>query len=493
MYRRFLLGTLVLSAASAAASHDLLSGGTVVNPARLQADRENAKLNFLSSQAKRHGADPQRVMAAQSVYQQGYVWGKFDLKVCFWNGTAEQQNEVMGIADIWHLAVPSITFNYMANGAVRMCQMEDLGSFTRMADIRITLADDARPLWNAQDIPSKKGDWSYPGKAVSQNPAFPTTMNLVGSMTLRANSRMSDYYFNVRHEFGHALSLVHEHQRGICKGWFNIPEIAKATGWTEEFASSQVDAIDESSNAYGLIGGYDLDSIMQYNFALAWYMPDQPGNPNPCRRKEEVYDLSEMDKYVVAALYQPALNQTPARIKFFAEAKQAASTQLAATAHAVQPGRVTAQAASVNAALETFSGSVRQAERITIQVYPHKTDEKIVMSAVSNLGYALKDAAGNQIRSVSAKTNPMLRDDPTNTILYTPDVSDQDVRYVAVSLLKAGIELKSIQPYVPHQRNNYAKRNNLIQIGADVTNRKRQSLTIDEILEKPLPIFGAAK
>src|SRR5262249_32500363 len=109
------------------------------------------------------------------------------------------------------------------------------------------------------------------------------------------------------------------------------------------------------------------------------------------------------------------------------------------------------------------------------------------------LGYALKDAAGNQIRSVSANTTAMLRDDPTNTILYTPDVSDQDVRYVAVALVKAGIELKSIQPYIPHQRNNYAKRNNLIQIGADVTNRKRQPLTIDEILEKPLPIFGAAK
>jgi len=493
MHHRFLLGALVLSAASSAASHDLLSGGTVVNSVRLQADRENAKLNFLSSQAKRHGADPQRVMAAQSVFQQGYVWGKFDLKVCFWNGTAEQQNEVMRIADVWHQAVPSITFNYMTNGAVRMCQMEDLGSFTRMADIRIALADDARPLWNAQDISSKMGDWSYPGKAVSQNPAFPTTMNLVGSMTLRAKSRMSDYYFNVRHEFGHALSLVHEHQRGICKGWFNIPEIAKATGWTEKFASSQVDAIDESSNVYGFIGGYDLDSIMQYNFALAWYKPDQPGNPNPCRRKEEVYDLSEMDKYVVAALYQPSLNQTPARIRFFDEAKKAASIRSASTTPEVQPDRGTAQATSVNAALEKFSGAVGQAERIAIQVYPHKKDEKIVMSAVSNLGYPLKDAAGNQIRSVSAKTTASLRDDPTNTILYTPDVSDQDVRYVAVSLVNAGIELKSIQPYVPHKRNNFAKRNNLIQIGADVTNRKRQPLTIHEILEKPLPLFGTAK
>lgn len=493
MHRHFLLGALVLFAASAAASHDLLSSGTVVNPVRLQANRENAKFNFLSSQAKRHGADQERVMAAWSVYQKGYLWGKFDLKVCFWNGTADQQKDVMDIADVWHQAVPSITFNYMANGAVRMCRMEDLGSFTRMADIRITLADDARPLWNAQDIPSKKGDWSYPGKAVSQNPAFPTTMNLVGSMTLRENSWKSDYYFNVRHEFGHALSLVHEHQREICKGWFNIPEIAKATGWTEKFASSQVDAIEESSNAYGFIGGYDRDSIMQYNFALAWYMPDQPDNPNPCMRKEEVYDLSEMDKYVVAALYQPSLNQTPARIKFLAEAKHAASIQSAATAPAVQPSRVTAQATSVNAALESFSRAVGQAERIAIQVYPHKADEKVVMSAVSNLGYALKDAAGNLIRSVSANTTAMLREDPTNTILYTSDVSDQDVRYVAVSLVKAGIELKSIQPYVPHQRNKFAKRTNLIQIGADVTNRKRQPLTIDEILEKPLPIFGAAK
>src|SRR5689334_20077977 len=93
------------AAASTAASHDALSGGNAVNPVRGQADRDNAKLNFLSSQAKRHGASPMKVEAARSVYYQSYLWTKSDLKVCFWNGTPEQQSEVMEIADVWTKAV----------------------------------------------------------------------------------------------------------------------------------------------------------------------------------------------------------------------------------------------------------------------------------------------------------------------------------------------------------------------------------------------------
>jgi hypothetical protein len=251
---------------------------------------------------------------------------------------------------------------------------------------------------------------------------------------------------------------------------------------------------------YGFIGTYDIESIMQYNFALRWYKADLPGKPNPCRRKDDVYDLSEMDKYVVAALYQPSLNQTAERIKFFASANQtgtpkfeSAAAAAAAAAAAPQLAKVTAQATSVNSALQKFSRRVRAAEPIVIQVYPHKADEKIVMSAISNLGYPLTNKDGKPIRTVSPNTTAMLRDDPTNTLLYTRDVSDQDVRYVALALIEAGIEIKSIQPYVPHQRNNFAERKNLIQIGADVTNRNRDKLGVEDILDKPLPIFGVRR
>lgn len=493
MWRRIVIACVAAVLPLLTLAHDLITRGAMVNPPRLEAERDNAKLNFLASQAKRHGVDPKAVKAARSVYYDGYRWLKSDLKICFWNGGEQQQREVMQIADVWHQAVPSIAFNYIENGSFRICKLEDLLDFHKMADIRIALTDDSRPLWSAQDISMKRGDWAYPGRAMAQDARFPTTVNLVGAMELRRKQMLSDYYFNVRHEFGHALSLVHEHQRGVCKGWFDVKAISRDTGWTESFAALQVNAIDESSNAFGFIGAYDPQSIMQYNFALGWYMPDKPSQPNPCHRRNQVDDLSEMDKYVIAAIYQPNLNETAERRNLLLAANREAPVRQPSTSPAAEMGSRTSQTQSVEVALDEFQRRVRQASQISIQVYPHKADEKAVLSALSNLGYPLKDKAGNPVRNISTNSNATLRGDPTNTLLYTNDVSDQDVRYVALSLVRAGIAIKSIQPYFPRQRNNFAIRDHLIQIGADVTNRRRAALSVGDILERPLPLFGERK
>lgn len=473
-----------------ASAHNFLEGGRIVNPDRSSADRDNAKLNFLARQARRNGVDEAKVQAARSVFYNGYRWTKSDIKVCFWNGTEAVQREVMDIARVWHDAVPTMNFNFEDSGRVRTCRVEDLTSFAKLSDIRIALVPDSRSLYNPQDISAKSGDWAYPGRSVSQDVKFPTTMNLVGAVRMRDSGRMSDYYFNVRHEFGHALALAHEHQRAVCKGWFNLKEIARDTGWSEALAATQVNAIDESSNAYGFIGAYDRDSIMQYNFAPSWYMPDRPSQPNPCRRREEVVDLSEMDKYVVAALYEPQLNESPERRRLLEKVK----AEAAARTTSIGPGAVekprSAQAGDIEAALRDYEERVRNTSSIVIQVYPHKVDQAKVLAAISNLGYPLKSEDGHEIRSISANTTAGLREDPTNSLLYTSDVSDQDVRYIALSLVAAGIEVKSIQPYVPHKRNHFAKRKRLVQIGADVTNRNREPLSVEEILDRPLPIFG---
>ena len=487
-----MLNTLLVTLPALASAHDVFTTTTTttVNPALGGADRDNAKLNFLDRSARRVGADPNAVAAARSIYNQQYVWSKTTLKVCFWNGTEADQRDIMALAASWHDAVPVLQFNFEDNGKVRICQLSDLRDFRTMSDIRITLsADDPRPLWNAVDAGNKRGDWSYPGKAVAQDPAYPSTMSLAGAVGMRATHEMTGYTFNVRHEFGHALSLVHEHQRSVCQGWFDIPAIAKSQGWTEAFTEIQVGSLAETSNVFGVIGAYDVKSIMQYNFAPSWYKPDLPGQPNPCRRREDVIDLSDLDKIVVAELYDPGRNKDPAVVALLQRARASAAIESPVPASAGTAQEQASAKASVEAALAGFKAGIGQQNKIAIQGFLHPVDQNRVLASLGNLGYPLLDGNGKKIVSYG-HPNPTLQGDPTNSVLFTKDVPEQDVRYVALSLLNAGIEVKSIQPYYPGAPNGFRERSNLIQVGSSVLNRKRKPLTVDDILSKKLPMYG---
>jgi hypothetical protein len=487
----YLSSLIALLGLATAVAHDNFPPRTVVNPAVKESDRKNAKLNFLQSQGNRAGVDSESIQAARGIFYKQYLWLKTRLRVCFWNGSRQEQQEVIRIAGVWHEALPSLELVSSENGVPRQCAVQDLSDFRRMSDIRINLnGRDPRPLWNPKSGDDPNGDWSYPGRSVAENPTYPTTMNLVSSMRLRAASQMTDYYFNVRHEFGHALGLVHEHQRSVCEGWFNIEAIAKETGWAPEVAQAQVGALGDTSNQYGIFGAYDINSIMQYNFAPSWYQPDRPGKPNPCRRKDAISDLSEMDKVVIAYLYEPTLNEAPQRRALIA-AQKAIGERQAAAALAAAPAAPEMRL-SVEAALIDFGLTLGKPERISIQVFPHPVDRDVVLKTVATLGYPLQDRTGRPIRTVSNNVTRFLQGDPTNAVLYTPDVSEQDARYVALSLLNAGIKVKSVQQYFPSINNRFTKRSNLIQIGAAELNRNREPLSRVDILTKPLPIFGVA-
>jgi len=486
------LAVALCSAMGIALAHDSIPKQTPVNPASQRADRDNAKLNFLEVRGRLTGVAQSDIEAARGVYYTEYLWPKSNLSICFWNGSEAQQLGVMELADVWHQAVPSMQFIFLDDARrVRKCQLDQLRNLRAMSDIRINLdPNDSRPLWAPVDMNLRNGDWSHPGRSVSQIADYPTTMSLAGAMKLKAQGLISDYHFNVRHEFGHALGLVHEHQRALCEGWFNIQAIASSQNWSLEMAKAQVSSLGNTSNQYGFVGSYDINSIMQYNFAPAWYVPDKPTVKNPCRRRDQVDDLSEMDKVTIAFLYEPTLNDTPTRAALISSQRAAGQAAVSAS---VQPAQDINDRKSVELALLKFAKNIGAPESINIQVFPHPVDKDVVLKAVLNLGYPLKDRAGNTIRSVSSNPTKYLQGDPTNSILYTSDVSDQDVRFVALNLLNAGVEIKSIQPYWPAVQNNFTKRDHLIQIGASQWNRTRSALSVDDILTKPIPMYGAAR
>lgn len=491
--RAVCLGSVAFWIVFQAHAHSLPVGDMQVNAPTMAAERDQAKLFFLESQAKRSSVAPNQIQAARSIYQAAYQWSKREIKVCFWNGTEEQQRDVIRISDVWHQAVPGVRFNFGDSDSIRQCSLTDLRDETGMPDIRIALESNRSELYHSINLASKNGDWSYPGKAVSKDPAYPTTMNLVASMDLRRRRQTIDYFFNVRHEFGHAMALVHEHQREVCKGKFNVQAIADSQGWTFAYAAAQVEALPDSSNNYNYFGAYDNKSIMQYNFLQAWYMPDQGNKVNPCRRDDDVFDLSELDKVVVANLYQPSLNETPERKAFIAQVTRGESSSSQVSTDTGNTGQNANQSASIVRALQSFNPGVGRVSSITIQIYPHKVDRDVVLKTVANLGYPVVNGRGEKIVQVSANTNETLGNDPTSTLLYTADVSEQEVRYVAQSLIRAGIKIKSVQPYRLTQRTRYEKRSNLIQIGADVADRNRVPLSMDAVLSSPLPIYAAQR
>lgn len=481
---------LAISSCGPALGHDFVPTEIFVNPPSQSADRDNAKLTFLEKRARRSGVSEASIQAARGTYYALYLWQKSDLRVCFWNGTDVQQMDVMKLADSWIQSVPSMRLIFQDEKGLKKCTFDQLKEPKTMADIRISLdANDPRQLWSPEDIPNKRGDWSYPGRAVSQLKIYPTTMNLAGALAMKANGLITAYNFNVRHEFGHALGLVHEHQRSVCEGWFNIKAIAASQNWTEELARSQVGSLGNTSNQYGFVGAYDVESIMQYNFAPSWYVPDRPNAKNPCRRRDEVDDLSKMDRATIAQLYEPALNETPERRALLAAQRDLGKIQIASISPAMAIAAPEARN-SIEKALEQFSKNIGTPQKIAIQVFPHPQDRDIVLKAVANLGYPLQDRTGKVIRSVSSHPTPFLQGDPTNAVLYTADVSDQDVRFVALGLLSAGIEIKSIQRYWPAIQNNFTERDHLIQVGSSQWNRTRRPLAAEDILTKRLPIYG---
>ena len=487
------LGTCVIARA-----HDLAQ----MTQSTGLAEQKGAKLAFLDKQAAAANVPVQDRQAAWAIYRQDVLWKQTSLRICFWNGTEALQKDVMAVAAEWHDAAPVLSFDYMEGGHVRQCKLADLRNTDNLADIRINLdPNDPRPLWYKTDAEQKTGDWSHYGNEVAYQPAYPTTMNLPLVAGLSKNDPV-EYHFHVRHEFGHALGLIHEHQRALCNGWFNFDRIAQDNHWTVAQAIAQVGSLPDTSNlstsdeaavnvakSAGVYGEYDVNSIMQYNFELAWYIPDHDGLVNPCmRRGRPVEHLSPMDRIAIAHIYVPALNARPDRVAFLKE--QARLLNVAVAAPSAGPSEPAAPGAAPNArqqdiitALETFKQNVKRHEDINIQTYYKPGDRQIISAAVSQLGYPLKVI-------IPGHPNPTLIGDPTNAVIFTPDVPEQDVRYVAASLLSAGVAIKSIEHYQVNEAIGRPKRTRLIQIGSDVVNRGRGTLTSAQILAGALPVYG---
>ena len=187
------------------------------------------------------------------------------LRVRFLDGIGEVQNKVAAIAKEWE-SLANLTLDFVTSGA---------------SEIRISFAEEGF-------------SWSTVGTdalTVSSNGA---TMNYGW---LEPTTSLREYQRVVRHEFGHALGMIHEHQNPEAQGeipWDKpkVYEYYAQQGWTKDDVDFNIFEVysEESTNHTE----FDPTSIMEYaipdsltigSYSIGWNTEFSPTDVEFMRRQ----------------------------------------------------------------------------------------------------------------------------------------------------------------------------------------------------------------
>jgi hypothetical protein len=172
------------------------------------------------------------------------------LRVKFLDGVSEVQNKVANVAKDWE-AVANITFKFVNSGP---------------AEIRISFAEQGF-------------SWSTVGTDALTVSASQPTMNYGW---LEPTTQMREYQRVVRHECGHALGMIHEHQNPAALGQipWDKPKVYAyyaQQNWSKADVDSNIFEVytEDSTNHTA----FDTTSIMEYavpdsltvgSYAIGW-------------------------------------------------------------------------------------------------------------------------------------------------------------------------------------------------------------------------------
>jgi hypothetical protein len=157
------------------------------------------------------------------------------LRVAFLDGVSDVKTKVAAIAKEWE-AVANLTLNFVTSGA---------------SEIRVSFAE-------------KGFSWSAVGTDALTTGKSEATVNFGW---LEPTTPLREYQRVVRHEFGHALGMIHEHQNPAAKGQipWDKPKVYAyyaQQGWTHADVDSNIfDVYSEDSTNHT---AFDPTSIMEY-------------------------------------------------------------------------------------------------------------------------------------------------------------------------------------------------------------------------------------
>jgi hypothetical protein len=187
------------------------------------------------------------------------------LRVKFTDGVPEVQAKVAAIAKEWE-AVANLALDFVTGGA---------------SEIRVSFAEEGF-------------SWSTVGTDALTVPSTKPTMNYGW---LEVNTPQREYERVVRHEFGHALGMIHEHQNPAAQGQipWDKPKVYAyyaQQGWTEADVDSNLfDLYTEDSTNHS---AFDPTSIMEYaipdsltigSYSIGWNTAFSPTDVEFLRRQ----------------------------------------------------------------------------------------------------------------------------------------------------------------------------------------------------------------
>lgn len=128
-----------------------------------------------------------------------------------------------------------------------------------------------------------------------------------------------------------------------------------------------------------------------------------------------------------------------------------------------------AQSLNANQALQQAMPRAGRERRkaVTVEYFPKNVDENKVEAALAELGFSLR------------KPPPVVHAIPTNAVWFGLPVAVEDVKLVALTLIRAGVQIRAIRPIQDYL---VAKRDlPLIQVGADAAVINDPPLTVEAI------------
>ena len=179
------------------------------------------------------------------------------LRVTFLDGIPEVQNKVTAIAREWE-AIANLSLDFVAGAAA----------------IRVSFAEQGF-------------SWSVVGTDALTTPSSQATVNFGW---LEPNTELREYQRVVRHEFGHALGMIHEHQNPAAQGQipWDTPKVYAyyaQQGWSKadvDFNIFEVYSEDSTNHT-----AFDPTSIMEYavpdsltigSYAIGWNTEFSPAD-----------------------------------------------------------------------------------------------------------------------------------------------------------------------------------------------------------------------